>query len=199
MSTLYPGNRTKHGGWPNGVYRKLELEANWLLVGWSVAEKWSTNVMGGVGLMGGLEGPVARRGGRATRDGRRPLLSQQQLAAWFEVAQPHISGHRRKVDPSPGQGVPGQWSVERSQTPIDQHHQHFCGFDSLETARLYLAIFEKVYRFTPFTQDAQPRIRGKCPLEVAGYDVSELPMAQICRGWTLAWPVTTQPGGVPNG
>jgi transposase-like protein len=82
---------------------------------------------------------------------------------------------------------------------FDQHYQNFCGFDSLETARTFLAVFEKVYRFTPFTQDAQSRIRGKCPLELAGYDVSELPMAQVCRGWALAWPVTAQPEGVPNG
>ena len=38
-----------------------------------------------------LEGPVQRLGGRATRDGRRPLVPQQQLAARFEVPQPHIS------------------------------------------------------------------------------------------------------------
>jgi hypothetical protein len=82
---------------------------------------------------------------------------------------------------------------------FDQHYQNFCGFDSLDSARLFLAVFEKVYRFTPFTNDAQPRIRGKCPLEVAGYDVSELPMAQLCRGWTLAWPVSTLSAGVPSG
>jgi transposase-like protein len=81
---------------------------------------------------------------------------------------------------------------------FDQHYQNFCGFDSLETARLFLAVFEKVYRFTPFTQDAQTRIRGRCPLELAGYDVSQLPMAQVCRGWTLAWPVTTIPEAVPS-
>jgi transposase-like protein len=81
---------------------------------------------------------------------------------------------------------------------FDQHYQNFCGFDSLETARLFLAVFEKVYRFTPFTQDAQTRIRGRCPLELAGYDVSELPMAQVCRGWALAWPVTTIPEAVPS-
>jgi transposase-like protein len=81
---------------------------------------------------------------------------------------------------------------------FDQHYQNFCGFDSLETARLFLAVFEKIYRFTPFTQDAQTRIRGRCPLELAGYDVSELPMAQVCRGWALAWPVTTTPEAVPS-
>ena len=75
---------------------------------------------------------------------------------------------------------------------FDQHYQNFCGFDSLESARLFLAVFEKVYRFTPFTQDAQERIRGKCPLELAGYDISKLPMTQICRGWAFPWPLSTQ-------
>jgi len=35
-----------------------------------------------------------------------------------------------------------------------QHYKTFCGFESIETARLYLATFEKVYRFTPFSGDA---------------------------------------------
>lgn len=69
-----------------------------------------------------------------------------------------------------------------------QHYQNFCGFDSIETAETYLAVFEWCYRLTPFTQDAQQRIRGKSPLELAGYDVSKLPMAQICRGQLLDWP-----------
>lgn len=81
---------------------------------------------------------------------------------------------------------------------FDQHYQNFCGFDSLDSARLFLAVFEKVYRFTPFTEDAQPRIRGKCPLELAGYDISELPMAQLCRGWALGWPSDQPKEGVPN-
>jgi hypothetical protein len=82
---------------------------------------------------------------------------------------------------------------------FDQHYQNFCGFESLASARLFLAVFEKVYRFTPFTEDAQPRIRGKCPLELAGYDVAALPMTQICKGWALGWPTQpTQQGAVPN-
>lgn len=69
-----------------------------------------------------------------------------------------------------------------------QHYQNFCGFDSIETTERYLAVFEWCYRLTPFTQDAQRRVRGKCPLELAGYDVSRLPMAQLCRGQLLGWP-----------
>ncbi len=45
-----------------------------------------------------------------------------------------------------------------------------------DAACLYLTIL-KVCRFTPFSNDAQARIRGKCPLELAGYDVLKLPMA----------------------
>jgi DNA-directed RNA polymerase subunit RPC12/RpoP len=81
---------------------------------------------------------------------------------------------------------------------FDQHYQNFCGFESLQSARLFLAVFEKVYRFTPFTPDAQPRIRGKCPLELAGYDIAKLPMAQICRGWALSWPAQLVKEVVPN-
>jgi len=71
---------------------------------------------------------------------------------------------------------------------FEQHYQAFCGFNTIETAQIYLAVFEWCYRFTPFTTDAQPRIRGKCPLELAGYDVSKLLMANICRGQVLDWP-----------
>jgi transposase-like protein len=81
---------------------------------------------------------------------------------------------------------------------FDQHYQNFCGFESLTSARLFLAVFEKVYRFTPFTQDAQTRIRGKCPLQLAGYDITNLPMAQICRGWALGWPTQPAMEAVPN-
>ena len=81
---------------------------------------------------------------------------------------------------------------------FDQHYQNFCGFDSFASARLFLAVFEKVYRFTPFTPDAQPRIRNKCPLELAGYDVARLPMTQICKGWALSWPAIPHQGAVPN-
>jgi transcriptional regulator with XRE-family HTH domain len=81
---------------------------------------------------------------------------------------------------------------------FDQHYQNFCGFDSLASARLFLVVFEKVYRFTPFTPDAQPRIRNKCPLELAGYDVSSLPMARLCKGWALNWPTLPNQATVPN-
>ena len=71
---------------------------------------------------------------------------------------------------------------------FDQHYQNFCGFESIESAQTYLAVFEKLYRFTPFSQDAQPRIRGQSPLQLAGYDVSQIPMSIICAGLSIDWP-----------
>ena len=81
---------------------------------------------------------------------------------------------------------------------FDQHYQNFCGFNTMETARSYLAVIERVYRFTPFTMDAQARIRGKCHLELAGYDVSTLPMATLWRGELLQWPPKVLAKVVPN-
>ncbi len=37
---------------------------------------------------------------------------------------------------------------------FDQHYQSFCGFESIHHAQSYIAVFEKVYRFTPFSPDA---------------------------------------------
>ena len=79
-----------------------------------------------------------------------------------------------------------------------QHYKTFCGFESIESARLSLGVFEKVYRFIPFSDDAQARIRGKCPLELAGYEVRKLPMARLFRGLALQWPASAFQEFVPN-
>jgi hypothetical protein len=80
---------------------------------------------------------------------------------------------------------------------LDQHYQNMCGFDSIETACKDLHLFELTYRFTPFAKDNRPvkgrelDIRGKCPLELAGYDISQMPIAYILRGQLLGWPPET--------
>ena len=63
---------------------------------------------------------------------------------------------------------------------------------------MYLGVFEKLYRFTPFSEDAQPRIRGKSPLQLAGYDLGRMPMPWLCRGYSLEWPITLEKDHVPN-
>ena len=62
---------------------------------------------------------------------------------------------------------------------FDQHYQAMCGFDTLESAQRYLRVFEVVYRLTPFADDGRPEIRGKSPLELAGYEVRALPLADF--------------------
>ncbi len=79
-----------------------------------------------------------------------------------------------------------------------QHYKTFCGFENIKSARLYLGVFEKVYRFTPFSTDAQKRIRGKCPLELAGYEILKLPMTQLFRGLALQWPAAAFQQLVPS-
>ena len=81
---------------------------------------------------------------------------------------------------------------------FDQHYQNFCGFDNLDSAQLFLAVFEKFYRFTPLSQDAQPHLRGKCPLEIAGYDISQMPMTAVCAGWSPHWSLASENDLVPN-
>jgi hypothetical protein len=54
-----------------------------------------------------------------------------------------------------------------------------CGLDNFESARLHLHIFELVYRLTPFADDNPSDLRGKCPLELAGYDLQTLPIANF--------------------
>jgi hypothetical protein len=41
-------------------------------------------------------------------------------------------------------------------------------------------------------------ICGKCPLELAGYDISQMPIAHILRGQLLGWPPETLRELVPN-
>jgi transposase-like protein len=79
-----------------------------------------------------------------------------------------------------------------------QHYKTFCGFENIDSAQLYLGVFEKVYRFTPFSNDAQERIRGQCPLELAGYNVRKLPVSQLFRGLALQWPDSAFQELVPN-
>jgi transposase-like protein len=89
-------------------------------------------------------------------------------------------------------------AVEMVIRRFDQHYQNFCGFQSIQTAQTYLGVFEKVYRFTPFSRDARPEIRGKSPLQLAGYDVTRIPMSSLARGLSLDWPLTVSSGEVPN-
>ena len=95
-------------------------------------------------------------------------------------------------------------TVELVNRRFDQHYQNMCGFDGIETARKYMHLFELAYRFTPFAKDnrlvegREIDIRGKCPLELAGYDISQMPIARVVRSQLLGWPPLTLQEPVPN-
>jgi transposase-like protein/transcriptional regulator with XRE-family HTH domain len=74
---------------------------------------------------------------------------------------------------------------------FDQHYQGMCGFDSFESAQVYLRLFELVYRLTPFMEDNPGDKRGQSPLELAGYDLQALPIADFFAHLTL--PALTLP------
>jgi len=132
------------------------------------------------------------------------VKARLEASTLFDTLERHwpklVNGMGSKIIPKTNNAV--ELVIRR----FDQHVQNFCGFERFETAQRFLAVFELVYRFTPFATDNKKdkerppdkRIGGKCPLEWAGYEVRELPIAQICRGQLLNWPVETLEELVPN-
>jgi len=88
--------------------------------------------------------------------------------------------------------------IRRFDVPKLAYCQNFCGFKSIETAQVYLGVFEKVYRFTPFSRGARSEIRAQSTLQLAGYDLSRMPLTWLYQGYSLNWPVTSEVADVPN-
>jgi transposase-like protein len=119
-----------------------------------------------------------------------------QASAIFDFLERHwpelVNGIESQLIPKTNNAV--ELVIRR----FDQHYQNFCGFESIQSAQIFLGVFEKLYRLTPFSDDAQPRIRGKCPLELAGYDISQLPLTTLCNGLSIEWPLETTQNDVPR-
>jgi transposase-like protein len=145
-----------------------------------------------VALRQALDGVLAAETKRTAQRRYEAVMAQREalvavepgLASVFATLETHwptlVNGIESDLIPRTNN------TVELVIRRFDQHYQNFCGFESVETASVFLAVFEKIYRFTPFSDDAQPRLRGKSPLEVAGHDVAQMPMASVCRGWALS-------------
>jgi len=157
-----------------------------------------------VALREALDGVLAAETKRTAQRRYEALMAQRQalvageprLQGVFATLEAHwpklINGIESDLIPRTNN------TVELVIRRFDQHYQNMCGFESVETASVFLGVFEKVYRFTPFSQDAQPRLRGKSPLELAGYHVAQMPMADVCRGWALSPPLKPPGEVVPN-
>jgi len=142
---------------------------------------------------------TARKRYEALCDRRKELVQASPPLQWvfdfLERHGPHL------LDAVENNLVPRtNNAVEMVIRRFDQHYQNFGGFESIGTAQVYLGVFEKVYRFTPFSDDARPEVRGKSPLELAGYDLRQTPMLWLCQGYSLEWPIMqeAQNAVVPN-
>jgi len=65
-------------------------------------------------------------------------------------------------------------AVERVIRCFTRRYKTMAGFENLETARAYVRLWSYYYRFRPFSPDANPEIRNRSPLEIAGYPVAGL-------------------------
>ena len=82
-------------------------------------------------------------------------------------------------------------TVERVIGRFDQHYQNFCGFESIAMRSVTWPSSRRSTASRPSRKMLSPA-SGKCPLQLAGYDISQLPMATICSGLSIVWPVQTQ-------
>jgi hypothetical protein len=145
-----------------------------------------------------------RRYAQVMKKREKCIEEEPEAAIIFDTLESHwpklVNAMGSKVIPKTNNAV--ELVIRR----FDQHYQNFCGFDTIETAQCYLAVFELIYRFTPFAEynrkdkerPPDQRIGGKCPLELAGYDLETLPIAQILRGRILGWPDETLGELVPD-
>jgi transposase-like protein len=123
---------------------------------------------------------TARKRFRALMDLRQNSVSQTpKVAPFFDSLERHfpklVNALEHPLIPKTNNAT--ELVIRR----FDQHYQSMCGLDSLESARTYLRVFEVVYRLTPFADDNPSPIRAKCPLELAGYDLGALPIAEFFR------------------
>ncbi len=77
--------------------------------------------------------------------------------------------------------------VERTIKAFNRHYKTMAGFESLETARIQVALFAFFYRLTPMREPVRKEDRGVCPLEKAGWNLRGTPVADYVRRFVHAW------------
>lgn len=106
---------------------------------------------------------------------REPLLARRpELISVFDSVDRHFqkvanaySDRRLKIPRTNN-------AVERVIRCFTRRYKTMAGFETLETARAYVRLWSYYYRFRPFSPDANPGIRRRSPLEIAGYPVAGL-------------------------
>jgi hypothetical protein len=75
-------------------------------------------------------------------------------------------------------------TVERVIGRFDQQYQNFCGFESIADAQRYLAVFKR-FTASPLLARCPAQRPRPVPLQLAGTDVSQLPMTTLCAGLSI--------------
>jgi len=105
------------------------------------------------------------------------LKREPRLLPLFTCLESYLP-HLLRVIENPKVSVLTNNAAEQAIRHFNQRYKVISGFKTLETAQRHARLFQIVYRFTPFSHDAQERKRGRTPLELAGYDVRHMPIYQ---------------------
>ena len=105
------------------------------------------------------------------------LGKEPKLESMFDCLKSYMP-HLRRMLENPKVWHKTNNAAEQVIRHFNQRYKITAGFKTVETAQRHAKLFELVYRFTPFTDDADSSIRGLCPLEVAGYTVKHMPLYQ---------------------
>lgn len=107
----------------------------------------------------------------------RYLEREPRLLPMFECLDNYLPRLLRVIE-NPEVTIMTNNAAELVIRHFNQNYKLAAGFKSLLTAQRHARLFQLVYRFTPFSQDAQDDKRGRTPLELAGYDIRDMPVYQ---------------------
>ena len=107
----------------------------------------------------------------------RYLEREPRLSHLFYCLDSYLP-HLLRVIGNPRVTIMTNNSAEQAIRNFNQRYKLTAGFETLQTAQRHAQLFQLVYRFSPYSQDAQDHKRGKTPLELAGYDICHMPIYQ---------------------
>ena len=103
------------------------------------------------------------------------LTKEPRLLPMFNCLQNYLPHLLRTVE-SPKVSIRTNNPCEQVIRHFNQRYKIMSGMKTLDTARRHAHLFQIVYRFTPFSQDATESKRGYTPLELAGYHIEHTPL-----------------------
>ncbi|MBU1381424.1 transposase [Myxococcota bacterium] len=103
------------------------------------------------------------------------LRREPQLQPMFTCLENYIP-HLLSVVENPNVNISTNNPAEQVIRHFNQRYKIMRSFKSLDTARRHAKLFHLVYRFTPLSEDAEKEKRGRTPLQLAGYNIQDMPI-----------------------